>query len=77
MKYELFCHVDIEDEGDGIIELDINKVFTRFYRGENTKNIEGVGIGLFLARKIISAQGGYIKIKSTLGKDSVFLYFCQ
>lgn len=75
MKYELFCRIDIKDEGDGIIESDINKIFTRFYRGENTKNIEGVGIGLFLSRKIISAQGGYIKAKSTLGKGSVFSVF--
>ncbi len=75
MKYELFCRIDIKDQGNGIIESDINKVFTRFYRGENTKNIEGVGIGLFLSRKIISAQGGYIKVKSILGKGSVFSVF--
>ena len=75
MKYELFCRIDIKDEGDGITESDINKIFARFYRGNNTKNIEGVGIGLFLSRKIISAQGGYIKVKSTLGKGSVFSVF--
>lgn len=75
MKYELFCRIDIKDQGNGIIESDINKVFTRFYRGENTKDIEGVGIGLFLARKIISEQGGYIKVKSILGKGSVFSVF--
>lgn len=74
-KYELFCRIDIEDEGDGIMESDINKIFTRFYRGENTKNTEGVGIGLFLSRKIIAEQGGYIKVKSTLGKGSVFSIF--
>lgn len=74
-KYELFCRVDIKDEGDGIIESDINKIFARFYRGEKTKNIDGVGIGLFLSRKIISAQGGYIKVKSILGKGSVFSVF--
>lgn len=75
MKYELFCRIDIKDEGDGIIESDINRVFTRFYRGDNSKNIEGVGIGLYLSRKIISAQGGYIKVKSLLGKGSVFSVF--
>lgn len=75
MKYELFCCVDIKDEGEGVSEPDINKIFTRFYRGENTKNIEGVGIGLFLTRKIISAQGGYIKVKSTLGIGSTFSIF--
>lgn len=72
MKYELFCHIDIEDQGDGIVESDINKIFTRFYRGTNTQSIEGVGIGLFLSRKIISKQRGYIKVKSTLCKGSIF-----
>jgi K+-sensing histidine kinase KdpD len=51
------------DSGNGIAEGDINKIFARFYRGENTKDIDGVGIGLFLSREIISAKGGYIKIK--------------
>lgn len=75
VKYELFCRIDIKDEGEGISESDINKIFTRFYRGENTKNIEGVGIGLSLARKIISEQGGYIKVKSALGQGSIFSIF--
>lgn len=75
VKYELFCRIDINDEGDGISESDINKIFIRFYRGKNTKNIEGVGIGLFLARKIISEQGGYMKVKSTLGQGSLFSIF--
>lgn len=75
IKYDLFCRIDIVDRGDGIIESDINKIFTRFFRGENVKDKEGVGIGLFLSRKIISEQGGYIKVKSTLGKGSIFSIF--
>lgn len=75
MKYELFCRIDIRDEGNGIKERDINKIFARFYRGENAKDIEGAGIGLFLSRKIISAQGGYIKVKSSPKDGSVFSVF--
>ncbi len=75
MKYELFCRIDIRDEGNGIKERDINKIFARFYRGENSKGIEGAGIGLFLSRKIISAQGGYIKVKSSPKDGSVFSVF--
>jgi signal transduction histidine kinase len=74
-KYELFCRIDIRDNGIGITESDINKIFTRFYRGENGKTIDGVGIGLFLSRKIISEQGGYIKVTSSIGKGSVFSVF--
>jgi signal transduction histidine kinase len=73
--FELFCSINIEDSGDGIAEGDINKIFARFYRGENTEDIDGVGIGLFLSRKIISSQGGYIKVKSTLRKGSIFSVF--
>lgn len=74
-KYELFYRIDIADNGNGIKESDINKIFARFYRGENAKTSEGVGLGLFLSRKIIGEQGGYIKVKSILGKGSVISVF--
>lgn len=75
IKYELFCRIDIKDKGDGIIESDINKIFARFYRGKNTKDVEGVEMGLFLSRKIIAEQDDYIKVKSKLGKGTVFFMF--
>ena len=75
IRYDLFCRIDIVDRGDGIIELDINKIFMRFYRGENAKDKEGVGIRLFLSRKIIAEQGGYIKVKSILGEGTIFSVF--
>ena len=74
-KYDLFCRIDIADRGEGIIASDINKVFTRFYRGENARDKEGVGIGLFLSRKIISEHGGYIKLKSIPGEGTMFSIF--
>lgn len=73
--YELFCHVDIEDEGAGIAEKEINKLFQRFYRGKNAKDIEGVGIGLFISRMIITNQGGYIKVKPKNKKGTIFSVF--
>jgi len=73
--YELFCHVDIENEGPGIAEKEINKLFQRFYRGENAKDIEGVGIGLFISRMIIVNQGGYIKVKSKNKNSTIFSVF--
>ncbi len=75
IKYDLFCRIDIADRGGGIIESDTNKIFTRFYRGENSKDKEGVGIGLFLSRKIISRHGGYIKVKSIPGEGTIFSIF--
>lgn len=75
IQYEMFSKVDIKDEGKGIHESEITKVFQRFYRGQNTEEIEGAGIGLYLARKIIMEQGGYIKVTSILGEGSSFAVF--
>lgn len=75
MQYEMFCKIDIKDNGIGIEESEIPKIFVRFYRSPNVSEKEGVGLGLFLAREIISKQGGYIKVQSTVGKGSVFSVF--
>lgn len=76
ISYEIFKRIDITDNGIGIDETEINNVFKRFYRCKNVKQYNGVGIGLYLTREIISLQGGYIKISSQLNKGttvSVFL----
>ena len=62
-KYEIFTRIDIKDEGIGISEEEIPKIFKRFYRGSNVLNEEGIGIGLYLSREIVTKQGGYIKVK--------------
>lgn len=75
VAYESFLRIDIADTGIGIAEEEHAKIFGRFYRSEQTKNIEGVGIGLYLAREILSAEGGYIKVNSAPGRGSVFSVF--
>ena len=69
-EFDMFVRVDISDTGKGIPEEDQPKIFGRFYRGSSTKTEEGVGIGLHLAREIISGQGGYIKVKSTPAQNA-------
>ena len=69
-EFDMFVRVDISDTGKGIPEDDQPKIFGRFYRGSSTKTEEGVGIGLHLAREIISGQGGYIKVKSTPAQNA-------
>ncbi len=73
--YELFARIDIADTGMGIAEGEMAKIFARFYRGATAQNTEGVGIGLYLAREIVSGQGGYIKVQSSKGKGSTFSVF--
>lgn len=73
--FEMFCRIDIKDSGIGIDEADQAKIFTRFYRSADVTQQEGVGVGLFLAREIIAAQSGYIRVRSEKGKGSVFSVF--
>lgn len=63
-KYELFARIDITNIGYEIPKSEQEQIFKRFYRGSNTHNTEGIGIGLYLTRQIIMMQGGYIKVKS-------------
>ncbi len=71
-EFELFTCVSVADQGKGISEEDLPKIFGRFYRGENTGDQSGVGLGLYLARQIIEGQGGYITVESEPATGTVF-----
>ncbi len=71
-EYEIFTRIDRSDTGIGISESEQAEVFLRFYRSQLVHNDEGVGIGLYLTREIISCEGGYIKLTSELGVGSTF-----
>lgn len=71
-EYEIFIRIDISDTGMGIDESEQAEVFSRFYRSQSVHNDEGVGIGLYLTREIISSEGGYIKLTLELGVGSTF-----
>lgn len=73
--YEMFVCISVEDEGPGISEDELPRIFGRFYRGENVRDQSGVGIGLYLSRQIIEGQGGYITAASRPDKGSVFSVF--
>ncbi len=73
--YSFFVRINIADTGIGIAHDEFTKIFERFYRSFATEDQAGVGIGLYLAREVIQAQKGYIKIASTIGKGSTFSVF--
>lgn len=73
--YSFFTRIDVEDSGIGMKETELNKIFSRFYRSFDVADEPGVGIGLYLAREIIQAQKGYIKVASEKGKGSLFSVF--
>lgn len=72
IPYELFCGIDVSDNGIGISEDEQAKIFGRFYRSDEVSESEGLGIGLYLARQIAAGQGGYIKVKSSVGNGATF-----
>lgn len=73
--YEMFVRIDVADTGAGIPEEEQAKIFSRFYRSEEARDKEGVGLGLYLAREILSAEDGYMKVASACGQGTVFSVF--
>lgn len=69
---DMFVRIDIEDDGIGIEEKHYNDVFRRFWRDAKVHTREGVGIGLYLTREIITRQGGYVKVSAAPGEGSCF-----
>ncbi|HRX41627.1 MAG TPA: HAMP domain-containing sensor histidine kinase [Clostridia bacterium] len=62
----------VEDTGIGIDEKDLPFIFNRFYRGDESRSREtgGAGIGLSIAKAVIGAHGGDIKVESKKGEGS-------
>lgn len=69
---EVFTQIRIRDTGKGIAPERQAEIFTRFYREPEVHEQEGIGIGLYLARKIIELQKGYIEVKSEVGEGAEF-----
>lgn len=74
-NWEMHLKIDVKDSGRGIPESEQATIFKRFYREETVHEVEGIGIGLYLAREIITMQGGYITVASEVGKGSTFSIF--
>ena len=70
--WEMYVEVKVTDTGKGISESNQAAIFRRFYREEEVHEQQGVGIGLYLAREIVTRQGGYIKVASEPGQGSAF-----
>ena len=70
--------VRVVDEGLGIAEDDRQRIFTKFYRRESSGEREGVdggtGLGLFIARGLVSAMGGRMWVDSSEGEGSSFAF---
>ena len=70
------CEVTVEDSGEGIQEEDLPHVFDQFYRGEKSRNRStgGAGLGLAIAKGIVEAHGGSIRVESAAGEGAKFSF---
>ena len=68
------CMLSVRDRGCGIPEKDLPKIFERFYRADAARNSEtgGHGLGLSIARIIVVAHGGTIRVRSKVGEGTIF-----
>ncbi len=66
--------VSVKDNGLGISAKQLPYIFDRFFRAEKTKNLEGIGLGLYLCRQIIHAHQGQVWVESEEGKGSIFYF---
>lgn len=66
--------IDVEDNGVGMAEEDVTRIFDRFYRADKSRNkeIPGTGLGLSIAKWIAERNDGKISVKSELGKGTIF-----
>ena len=64
----------VTDTGLGVPKAEQHHLFSKFYRAANARKMrpDGTGLGLFMAKKVIAAQGGAIIFKSTEGTGSTF-----
>ncbi|MFV8827488.1 ATP-binding protein [Alkalihalobacterium sp. APHAB7] len=77
-------YIDVKDYGLGISQSEINNLFQKFYRVDNTisRKIGGTGLGLAISKEIANAHGGDITVQSVEGEGSTFtvsfpLYQCE
>jgi len=66
--------ISVEDKGMGISAADLPHVFEPFFRGQDAREgqIRGVGLGLYLVKRMMEAMGGGISVSSKLSQGSIF-----
>lgn len=71
-NYQECVRISVTDQGLGIAKSDIEKIFERYERGLLSREVSGLGLGLFITKQIVNAHGGKIWVESEVGKGSTF-----
>ncbi|MEO5691457.1 MAG: HAMP domain-containing sensor histidine kinase [Candidatus Saccharimonadales bacterium] len=74
-KHQRMVDIRVTDKGIGISQEDQTKIFDRFYRADTSRskqNVEGYGLGLSIANRLMDLQAGSISVESSEGKGSTF-----
>lgn len=74
---EPLAAIRVTDRGLGIPAAELDRVFERFYRGEQTRSgaLGGAGLGLYLCKTYAEAMGGWVEVSSAPGKGSTFTVY--
>ena len=67
-----YAELSFEDSGNGILPENTDRIFRRFERVANSSEISGLGLGLYISRKLMELMGGSIGVRSHLGSGATF-----
>lgn len=75
-RQDRWVEVSVSDTGEGIPAADLPNIFERFYRVDRSRAraTGGSGLGLTIAKRLVEAHGGEIKVKSEMGRGSRFSF---
>jgi two-component system, OmpR family, sensor kinase len=68
-----WAEIRVQDFGEGIPAEELEHIFDRFYRGNDTATIPGFGLGLPIAKALVESQGGEIHLESKVGQGSTVI----
>ena len=70
-----FVVISVEDEGPGMDEITVSKIYDKFYQGDSSHSKEGNGLGLPLVKRIVELCGGYVEVNTAVNEGTKFDVF--
>lgn len=70
-----FAQCSVKDDGIGISEKDLQRIWERFYRVDHSRSEDSAGLGLSMVESLVKAHGGHVEVQSELGKGSCFTIY--